>query len=424
MCQSIEYPSMVKRVYALPFVFFVVSLAQPSHSFVAYPYRTHHQTSMSSTKQSMTEIEYTRTMNANASEGAPFSDEELAKLMSSLNKIDALLPCKEPEIKTFLESCGHLSHKQWDVTSDNSKKLASLLGLDSENKDEKFGLSNHARGWLSRVIEEGKWDAAVMHGSQAKRPFAVLVTGVNGIRKTTALYQPWWQSLLAECLGDDTKDSLPSGQNSFFRQLDHMIATLCNQEFADMYSWMEKDDSEDKIPLYTDRKAAIFTRYRTLSELLGIELVRAAQKTGSNVMLETSGRDVAMFEYVDRFFDDSYQRLALHFQINDLRYAQASVDRRMKEELEMGVQAIQAGSVRDVILANQGGPYGSAVLPGVQEASDTVWEQVRTNTDSGVGHDWLKATIQINAHASEPWTAQAVRPDGSLGTVYTFGPRR
>lgn len=40
--------------------------------------------------------------------------------------------------------------------------------------------------------------------------------------------------------------------------------------------------------------------------------------------------------------------------------------------------------------------------------------------DGGVGHDWYKATIQINAHATEPWTAQAVKQDGSLGTKYEF----
>ena len=40
--------------------------------------------------------------------------------------------------------------------------------------------------------------------------------------------------------------------------------------------------------------------------------------------------------------------------------------------------------------------------------------------DGCVGHDWYKATIQINAHATEPWTAQAVKQDGTLGTMYKF----
>ena len=58
------------------------------------------------------------------------------------------------------------------------------------------------------------------------------------------------------------------------------------------------------------------------------------------------------------------------------------------------------------------------MLEGVQKDSDRVW---RENVLSGyVGKDWLKATIRINASDAKPWTAQAVRPDGSLGTVFTF----
>lgn len=34
--------------------------------------------------------------------------------------------------------------------------------------------------------------------------------------------------------------------------------------------------------------------------------------------------------------------------------------------------------------------------------------------------DVSKATIAIEAHSTEPWTAQAVKADGTLGTKYTF----
>jgi hypothetical protein len=52
-----------------------------------------------------------------------------------------------------------------------------------------------------------------------------------------------------------------------------------------------------------------------------------------------------------------------------------------------------------------------------------VWNEVVLKND-GVGEDWYKCTIAINAHATEPWTAQAVRPDGSLGKVYSFELRK
>jgi hypothetical protein len=204
-----------------------------------------------------------------------------------------------------------------------------------------------------------------------------------------------------------------------------MIATLCNEEFSHLYQLtaeqMEKDRDLSKtlIRQYSDLKASIFVRYRTLSELLGILLLREAQERQISCMMETSGRDVAMFKYIDEFFPIGYNKLALHFTINDLSCAQESVDRRMEEEIRMGVAAIHEDDVLRIIDANAGGPYGSEVLPAVQEASDKVWNDV-VMKDDGVGLDWYKATICINAHPTMPWTAQAIRPDGTLGTTYTF----
>lgn len=106
--------------------------------------------------------------------------------------------------------------------------------------------------------------------------------------------------------GNDSKPSLrelPNGSNSFFRQLDHMIATLCNEEFATLYG-LTRDDLKDEgteeptsdiVQRYSDLKAAIFSRYRTLSELLGILLLESGIDESINCMVETSGRDVAMF---------------------------------------------------------------------------------------------------------------------------------
>ena len=90
----------------------------------------------------------------------------------------------------------------------------------------------------------------------------------------------------------------------------------------------------------------------------------------------------------------------------------------MVREIKTGIQAIQKQDAFQVIDANAGGPYGSEVLKGVQEDSDRVWNDVVLKGE--VAQDWCKATIHINAHATEPWTAQAVQSDGSLGTVFTF----
>jgi hypothetical protein len=195
---------------------------------------------------------------------------------------------------------------------------------------------------------------------------------------------------------DDSKDAgalevsdLPSGSNTFFRQLDHMIATLCNEEFTRLYLFAKdmlrenQDDvtaknvgSEDAVlspptpkvvQLYSNMKAAIFARYRTVSELLGVVLLREAQTLRLNCMLETSGRDVAMFHYIDHFFPkEKYRKLALHFIINDLEYAKSSVDQRMIHEIRTGIVALDKSNIFDIIDSNAGGPYGSEVLPGIQ----------------------------------------------------------
>eukprot|EP00934_Nitzschia_sp_Nitz4_P001681 Nitzschia sp. Nitz4//scaffold10_size219509//74160//75449//NITZ4_001418-RA/size219509-processed-gene-0.125-mRNA-1//-1//CDS//3329532890//1681//frame0 len=411
-------------------------------------------TSWSEDKASLQATTPTRvaTMAQHASDKAPFTDEEVEGVCNSIRN---MIPEKEASIdfeavQKLLKEVAHLSHKNWQVTDENSEKLGKVLQLYPDSDKEPPLSTQHAKQLLERIMNEGNWQGAVHNappGSDHRQPWAVLVTGVNGIRKTTSLYQPWFDQLLSEALiTPETEDltnkpkNLPTGNNSFFRQLDHMICTLTNQEFARLYAWaaaeMSKSDDKDTEPSdeivhqYSEYKAAIFSRYRTLSELLGAFLLKEAQKVKCNCLAETSGRDVAMFHYIDHFFgaDSKYNKLALHFTINDLDCAKKSVDQRMTQEILDGTKAIQtkgentSDTVFNIVYANAGGPYGSQVLQGVQTDSDAVWE---SEVMSGkVGKDWYKATIAINAHPTEPWTAQAVKPDGTLGTKFTFEQRK
>ena len=404
-------------------------------------------------------------MNGRASGLLPLTDDELQRIMTSIERLggagggagggdDAASTTTGNvdgnALRSVLEECAHLSHKDWTVTSSNAERLGQVLfpnGLFDAGAEAMF----------QRIVTEGNWNGAADTGkTRTDKPWAVLVTGVNGIRKTTSIYQDWFPELLQEALilptdGDEsnTHDAgdagaaggipamkdLPHGGNSFFRQLDHIIATVCNKEFEELYDLTSKQDFDgtepgsDVIRKYSDLKAAIFTRYRTLSELVGICLLRQAQKLGSNCMVETSGRDVSMFHYIDRFFpvqdDESgsgqtgYRKLALHFVINDLSSAQESVDKRMVDEIKAGIEALNAKDTHMIINANKGGPYGSEVLPGVQSASDSVWnDQVLTGA---VGQSWYKATISINANKDgKPWTVHAILPDGTAGTTFEF----
>jgi hypothetical protein len=407
-----------------------------------------------------------------AARGEPLTEEEINGVVQSIQNLsgesegknDSVFSFDTGRLRGLLGSSAHLSHKDWSVTEANADELLNIL-FPSPHSSSKRGDSttfdDMAPVVLERIMTDGNWMAAETHALPSKtgnsaagsgaapndKPWAVLVTGVNGIRKTTSMYQPWFPQVLEEALvvpsglqdGDvkaqpSARELLPTGQNSFFRQLDHMIATLCNREFEMLYRMTEKecqalqvkDDADgsvaevppDAIERYTNLKAAIFSRYRTLSELLGALLLKQARKRCMNCLMETSGKDIAMFQYVDHFLPD-YNKLALRFQINQLDLAKTSVDERMKSEILAGMQA---HTVQQVIRSNQGGPYGSQVLPDIQRDSDAVWHnQVATNR--GVGNDWYKATIQIVAHPDRPWTAQAVRPDGTLGTLHEFLPK-
>jgi hypothetical protein len=144
-----------------------------------------------------------------------------------------------------------------------------------------------------------------------------------------------------------------------------------------------------------------------VSEMLGAGLLLEAKKVGMNVMLETSGRDVAMYKYVDILFpDDSYNKLVINFEINDIKYAEKSVDLRMEREMNLGREVLEkGGSLADITKVNLGGPYGSAVLAGVKQDSERVWKEVTEGRAGDVGKGWYLASIRIEGNEDGAWTA-------------------
>ncbi|KAL7436119.1 hypothetical protein ACHAXH_003963 [Discostella pseudostelligera] len=424
-------------------------------------------------------VQRTESMSSRANDRAPLTREELDNVINSLRNITPRDNANNKNnidwvaLEGVLSEIAHISHKDWHVTGRNSERLANVLLRLSSNNDDEGGLNcSQSQQMFERILHEGNWNGALSHAAYAMnnttgdnkkkhKPWAVLVTGVNGIRKTSSIYQPWFSKVLMEALvsplsssssnkegaNDVSLEMLPNGHNSFFRQLDHMIATLCNEDFSILYALtaaqlllsennntLVDDDNnnnhppKDLIEKYSNLKGSIFSRYRTISELLGVILLKEAQQSNLNIMCETSGRDISMFHYIDHFFsDEQYNKLALHFTINDLSHAMDSVDARMVHEMKIGKMAVESEDVVEVIYANAGGPYGSEVLRGVQVDSDRVWEEVvtsRGDDGGGVGGGWYLATMRINASTEKPWTIQALRPDGEYGTEYTFGEPR
>lgn len=389
-------------------------------------------------------------MKRRASKNEPFTNDEIQSILKSVQNVLELHGSKNDKnddgsidmegLSDVLKKTAHYTHKEWDRTLSSSKQLKDALLPNSEDK-----MTLLFQTLMERCLSEGNWYGALDNNVSKegnKKPWVVLVTGCNGIRKTTSIYQSWFSTLLEQALAppsttsdkDDCSD-LPHGGNSFFRQLDHMLAILANEEFQSLYSLTGdaiSNSKEDKIPQsiidkYSLLKDGIFTRYRTLAEMMGIVLCQLGQKQNINIMVETSGRDIAMFNYIDRFFPTGYNKLALNFKINDLSHAESSVDNRMIGEIQIGVDAIATEQndnpldIKKIIYANAGGPYGSNVLKGVQADSNKVWEQIINNTNDGdIGSDWYKACIEIQAYNDKDWTACAIKHDGSKGDSFTF----
>lgn len=326
---------------------------------------------------------------------APFNEAELLRSVKTMKDL-AGSGCSIDwdSYRNILVTHAHLSHKDWAITEQGATKLAKIFGSPDDPLFRKI---------FRRVLDDGYWDEAVSSAADnpSKKPWVVLISGLNGIRKTTSMYQPWFKQALNLALGNEYVESdLPSGADSFFRQLDFMVATVANEDFKSLYEIQTVND-------YAVLKDAIFARNRCLAEMVGVLLIREAQKKKINVMLETSGRDIAMYDYVNTFFsDEDYRKLVVHFTINELSYAEESVDRRMLKEMKDGAKALQRGDTDpiDIVNANAGGPYGSAQLKSVQEASNQVWNKIEKG--ESIVNSWCKARLFINASNDQEWTCE------------------
>ena len=390
-------------------------------------------------------------IKAAALEGRPFEEAEVEQAVKSLRDLagNQTSSINWDLYKKFVESYAHHSHKQWDRTAAAAEEFAKIFTGPARPEFQTI---------FKRILRDGKWEQAVKAAKRrpdSHRPWVVLITGLNGIRKTSSTLQPWFRNALSLALNNTNDssafdpDDLPDGQNSFFRQLDYMVATIANESFRHLYTLTD-------VSTYAVMKDAIFARHRSLAEILGALLVGAAQEKALNVMVETSGRDIAMFKYIDHFFPDSeYRKLVVHFTINDIQFAEQSVDKRMQREMRDGAAALEREAVSGIpdpastVDANSGGPYGSVQLRAVQRDSDAVWQRIvgylsssagdpvgtRSSGgaglgtgDTGTGRDgeamgisdaWLRAELDIHARPESEgeWTCCVAGQEFEIGPL-------
>jgi hypothetical protein len=126
-----------------------------------------------------------------------------------------------------------------------------------------------------------------------------------------------------------------------------------------------------------------------------------------------------MFDYVNYCFPSSdYNKLLIYFTINDISFAEKSVDTRMQYEMKAGKAALDAEEdVIAQIRVNAGGPYGAAQLRTVQAESDNVVNSVLSGENTDVIQDWHRAILSVEAHDDEPWK---IRPSSGGIQEFTF----
>ena len=340
----------------------------------------------------------------------------------------------------------HQDYSDWDVTERSADLITELIGTPDT--------SEYCNSLLHRVLEDGGWQTAEVYanarishinqlinsrdGSSSRsnkhglirchKPWVVVICGLNGIRKTTSVYQSWFQELLESALGSQFMGdmiTLPCGDNSFFRQLDFIMAAIACESFREMYS----SPSIGDVLNYCRQKDAVYARYRTLAEMIGIMLVKQAREKGMNIMMETTGKSIASFNYIDCLFPNNgssreYNKLLVHYTIDDIKYAKQSVDRRMVMEMERGFDTIRSmhnvneEHIRNIISVNCGGPYGSNMLADVLRESDEVMSKVfcpgncaESEEEDDRYASWFKARVRINASESG-WYACSLSSEG------------
>lgn len=179
-------------------------------------------------------------LKALAGANIPFSPKEAGKVVSGLKALSGSdddggsISVDWLKLEWWLQTRAHKPHKEWALTAEAAEELAEIVGGPD---------SPLFRRTFSRVLEGGRWSTAAEAAASAglaDRPWIVLVTGLNGIRKTTSVYEPWFKAVLREALGEQLSDAddaaaLPRGANSFYRQLDFMVASLAVEEFKALY---------------------------------------------------------------------------------------------------------------------------------------------------------------------------------------------
>jgi hypothetical protein len=146
-------------------------------------------------------------MAERAHNGTPFTEEEIRDIVNGLKNLSPIVDTAKQgvngedssvidfaSLRDLLRSVAHLSHKNWEVTSQNSDLLSETLSIGGASPRSSCTLTDNDRQLLERILKDGGWDGALQNSRNRSqqsangdnKSWAVLVTGVNGIRSKSS----------------------------------------------------------------------------------------------------------------------------------------------------------------------------------------------------------------------------------------------
>jgi hypothetical protein len=231
------------------------------------------------------------------------------------------------------------------ILEDALKQIISLIhnlndNYDFTSKEYYNNLLNFLQILFPRFFEDSNLKNAIKHTIDNEyrdiKPWVVVIMGLNGIRKTTAMKDDQIKTLIYEALPKKIqdyydKDFMPSANNSFFRQLDFIVPSLASKFFE-----MLKD--LNSIDLYKLGKHKIFSTYGLFfGNWLNI-ISNCIGSVGCNMLIEATGQNYLQSHLINRNEKFSaynkYNKLIIRFSITEdnLSIIGDTIDKRFEEE--------------------------------------------------------------------------------------------
>jgi hypothetical protein len=188
---------------------------------------------------------------------------------------------------------------------------------------------------LPHVFTGGNWDNAI--SITKKQPAVILVCGLNGIRKSSSMNK---DDRIKDIISRNLKhlqydpDSMPSGKNSFFRQLDYVISSITSAFFYDLYSNKPNIDTD----IYGKIKKNIFNVVARLNAVWISLITYIATERKKHIIVEAVGNNTNAITTINNTFTN-YNKVIIYFQLEkgNIQYAKDSVTKRLENDLSNGI---------------------------------------------------------------------------------------